>query len=422
MDSPSEPLQTSDQLNLQADAGLVVGLERDSRRVSADVAVGAVAGATMPTAAIIPARTGHRRVFTSRRLRRPAQTARGQCHGNSASVGQAIDHPVDAGAIAPSRTAPRWPGTSAEPEATHYRQGCHGRLGGDRHPVSPYETRALSMFESSAVLTCDAELEAVVGARPGAVMLKSIRFLDEHCERFLANSPFAVIGTTTGDGALQTLALGGEPGLAVPRSDTVLDLGAASGNDVLDGAPASLIALIPGYGETLRVNGRLRVSNNLATLDVEEALLHCAKAIMRSELWAAPGTPEPPDDRAVPTVAAFLADAPFVVLVSTDADGHTDVSPKGDPPGLIHQIDDCTIALADRPGNRRTDTLHNLMDDPRIALLAMKPGSRHVAEIRGSAPSAPTPHSSSRCAFATGHRRLRSSSMSDTASFATSPP
>lgn len=250
---------------------------------------------------------------------------------------------------------------------------------------SLYETKAVQMFDSSSVLTCDAELEAVVGARPGTMMLKSISFLDEHCEHFLACSPYAVLGTTTGDGALRTIALGAEPGFAAPRSDTVLELGDVSGKEVLDGAPAGLIALVPGYGETLRINGRLRVSDSVVALEVEEALLHCAKAILRSELWTPPGTPEPSDDAAAPTVAALLADAPFVVLVSTDADGHADVSPKGDPPGLIRQIDDTTIAIADRPGNRRTDTMHNLMGDPRIALLAMKPGSRYVAEIRGSA-------------------------------------
>ncbi len=75
------------------------------------------------------------------------------------------------------------------------------------------------MFDVSAVVTCDAELEAVVGARPAVVMLKSIRFLDEHCERFLACSPFAVLGTSTGDGALQAIALGGEPGHVAPRED-----------------------------------------------------------------------------------------------------------------------------------------------------------------------------------------------------------
>jgi uncharacterized protein len=241
------------------------------------------------------------------------------------------------------------------------------------------------MFDQSAFVACEAELEAVVGARPGAIMLKSIRFLDEHCQRFLACSPFVVLGTTTGDGSLQAIALGGEPGFAAPRSDAVLELGDVSGKDVVDGAPAGLIAMVPGYGETLRINGRLRLRDDIATLDVEEAFLHCAKAIMRSELWTAHSAPGPTGDAAVPPVAAFVANAPFVVVVSTDADGHADASPKGDPPGLIRQIDDTTIAIADRRGNRRTDTFHNLMVDPRIALLAMQPGSHDVAEIRGNA-------------------------------------
>lgn len=240
------------------------------------------------------------------------------------------------------------------------------------------------MIDPSAVLACDAELEGVVGARPGPIMLKSIRFLDEHCRRFLACSPFVVIGTTTGEGSLQTIVLGGEPGFAAPRSDTLLELGDVSGNDVADGAPAGLLVLVPGYGETLRINGRLRVRDGTVTLEVEESLLHCAKAIMRSKLWTAPGASEP-HGGAASALAAFLDEAPFVVLVSTDADGHADASPRGDPPGMIRRIDDATIAIADRPGNRRTDTLHNLMDDPRVALLAVQPGSRDVAELRGTA-------------------------------------
>ena len=241
------------------------------------------------------------------------------------------------------------------------------------------------MFDSSAVVACDADLEAVVGSRPGAVMLKSIRFLDEHCARFLACSPFAVLGTATAGGSLQTIALGGDPGFAAPRSETVLGLGALPGTAVVDGAPAGLIALVPGYGETLRINGRLRVHGGTATLEVEEALLHCAKAILRSELWTAQGTTEDPGAATGSEVAAFLDAAPFVVVVSIDADGHADASPKGDPPGLVRWIDATTSAIADRPGNRRTDTLHNLMDDDRIALLALQPARHHVAEVRGKA-------------------------------------
>ncbi len=241
------------------------------------------------------------------------------------------------------------------------------------------------MFDASAFVTCDADLEDVVGSRPGAVMLKSIRYLDEHCEQFLACAPFVVVGTATDGGSLQAMALGGAPGFTTLRSDTLLELGEVGDRPVVDGAPAGVIAFVPGYGETLRINGRLRVSDGVATIEVQEALLHCAKAILRSELWAAPDTPAPADDPTASGVTALLAESPFVVLVSTDAGGHADASPKGDPSGLIRRIDESTIAIADRPGNRRTDTLHNLMGDPRIALLALVPGSNDVVEVRGTA-------------------------------------
>ena len=114
---------------------------------------------------------------------------------------------------------------------------------------------------------------------------------------------------------------------------------------------------VPGYGETLRINGRLSVGGDVVTLDVEEALLHCAKAIMRSELWTPRGAAGPCDGTAAPTVVpALLAESPFVVLVSTDVGGHADVSPKGDPPGLVHQIDPPRSPSWIDPGNRRTDT------------------------------------------------------------------
>jgi predicted pyridoxine 5'-phosphate oxidase superfamily flavin-nucleotide-binding protein len=241
------------------------------------------------------------------------------------------------------------------------------------------------VIDPSAFLACEAELEDVVGAPPGPIMLKSIRFLDEHCRRFLACSPFVVIGTTTGEGSLRTIVLGGEPGFATPRSDTELELGDVSGEEVVDGAPAGLIVLVPGVGETLRINGRLRVRDGTTMLEVEESLLHCAKAIMRSELWTAGDGPAPRGGAAAPPLATFLDEARFAVLVSTDAGGHADASPRGDPPGLVRRIDDTTIAIAERPGNRRTDTLHNLMEDQRVAVLAMRPGSHQVAEIRGTA-------------------------------------
>jgi hypothetical protein len=235
------------------------------------------------------------------------------------------------------------------------------------------------MTDLSAAVTCDADLEEVVGPRPAASMLKSISFLDEHCRELLARSPFVVIGTETSAGVLQAFAVGGAPGFATPVSDTSLAMGDLAGQDLRDGAPVGLLVLVPGLGETLRINGRLAGGR----VEVEEAFLHCAKAILRSELWAGPAGPTWSDASDGP--AGFLAASPFVLLASVDADGNADVSPKGDPAGLVRQIDDATVAIADRPGNLRTDTLHNFMSRRQAALLALCPGRHQVVEVRGRA-------------------------------------
>ncbi|GAA1501858.1 pyridoxamine 5'-phosphate oxidase family protein [Nocardioides humi] len=252
-------------------------------------------------------------------------------------------------------------------------------------------------------LTTIERLERAVGGRTPAGHLKSIPALDEHCVAFLRHSPLAVVGLQHRDGSQSTTLLGGTPGVLTPVAPDRLRLDwaevpaeiAAAG----DGAPVGLVALVPGYGETLRVNGRLAVTGAGADLGaevrVEEAFLHCAKCMIRSELWAEPDLPgagtetgtgtEAEGDLATPAVAAFLARARFVTLTTTDGAGHTDVSPKGDPAGFLAAVDARTLALPDRPGNRRTDSWHNLLEHDRIALVALTPGDLRALHVRGRA-------------------------------------
>lgn len=240
----------------------------------------------------------------------------------------------------------------------------------------------------TAALTTVSAVEEVVGSRPPTHHLKSITDLDEHCEAILAASPFAVVTALAGDGSLVMATFGGEPGVLGVAGPTRVDLSALDPLDVPDGTPAGLLALVPGYGETLRINGRLRTGTT-PHLDVEEAFLHCAKAVIRSRLWDPPAAPAPgaTDGSALadPEIAAFLARSPFVLLGSVDARGEADVSPKGDPAGFVQVLDDTTVAIPDRPGNRRTDTLHNLVDRPDIGLLALVPGDGRALELRGRA-------------------------------------
>lgn len=245
-----------------------------------------------------------------------------------------------------------------------------------------------------APITCEAELEAAVGPRSPGGRLKSIPHLDPHCDALLALSPFLVLGTIDGDGSLRSVALGGEPGSAAPDGPSRLALPHLITDGLVDGAPAATLALIPGYGETLRVNGRLRLPvDGVPHVEVEEAFVHCAKAIIRSGLWAEHGgsttSPEVPTGGQLPidsdAVREVLARTTFVALSSVDAIGLADVSPKGDPAGFVQVLDDGRIAIPDRPGNLRTDTMHNLLSRPDLGVLALVPGTSTVLELRGRA-------------------------------------
>ena len=82
---------------------------------------------------------------------------------------------------------------------------------------------------------------------------------------------------------------------------------------------------------------------------------------------------------------AFIAASPFVLLATGDAAGNMDVSPKGDPAGFVHVLDDSTLAIPDRPGNRRADTLRNLIQNPHLGLLFMVPGQEQTLRVNGDA-------------------------------------
>jgi len=81
----------------------------------------------------------------------------------------------------------------------------------------------------------------------------------------------------------------------------------------------------------------------------------------------------------------FISLSPFLVLSSAGGDGTADVSPKGDGPGFVHVIDDHTIAIPDRPGNRRIDTLVNVLQNPNVAAIFLIPGIRETLRVNGRA-------------------------------------
>ena len=161
----------------------------------------------------------------------------------------------------------------------------------------------------------------------GRALAKQLDHLDIHCRRFIALSPFLVSASANGTGDPDSSPRGGAPGFVHVVNEHTLLIPDSPGNNRLDSlsnlaetGKIGLLFMIPGVDETLRVNGRVRLPTDAASLapfaadarvrlaievTVVEAYLHCAKAFMRSKLWH----PETWVDRAsLPTMGEMLND------------------------------------------------------------------------------------------------------------------
>jgi PPOX class probable FMN-dependent enzyme len=90
-------------------------------------------------------------------------------------------------------------------------------------------------------------------------------------------------------------------------------------------------------------------------------------------------------DRINALTREFIERSPFVCLATSMPDGGLDISPKGDPAGFVRILDERTLLLPDRPGNRIADSLTNLLHDPRVALLFVVPGVTEMFRVNGTA-------------------------------------
>jgi PPOX class probable FMN-dependent enzyme len=90
-------------------------------------------------------------------------------------------------------------------------------------------------------------------------------------------------------------------------------------------------------------------------------------------------------DRLNPLTQQFIEHSPFVCLATARSDGGLDVTPRGDPHGFVRIIDERTLLIPDRPGNKIADTLTNLLTDDRIALLFLIPGVNDTFRVNGRA-------------------------------------
>lgn len=174
----------------------------------------------------------------------------------------------------------------------------------------------------------EAQLRALYPPTHTLAALKSLRSLDPHAQEFIRRSPFLTIGTQNREGRADVSPRGDPAGFVKVLDDTTLAIPDRPGNNSLDtlsnilaNPNVGLLFLVPGFDDTLRVNGTARLSTDpdlLQTMSVNdrtptlaivvqvgEVFLHCAKAFRRSRLW----DPDARQDRKeMPTLLKMILD------------------------------------------------------------------------------------------------------------------
>lgn len=180
---------------------------------------------------------------------------------------------------------------------------------------------------TDATVATEDALRDLYGEPVERARIKVIDHIDDHCRAFIAVSPFLVMATGAGTG-FDCSPKGDAPGFVQVLDDTTLLIPDRRGNNRIDGLVnlvedprVGLIFLVPGVNETLRVNGRATISadpellgrfvvrgngpTTVLVVSVEEAFVHCAKALVRSRLWAADAQIE---RSCLPSTGRMLAD------------------------------------------------------------------------------------------------------------------
>jgi predicted pyridoxine 5'-phosphate oxidase superfamily flavin-nucleotide-binding protein len=231
-------------------------------------------------------------------------------------------------------------------------------------------------------LSTHEELEAVFGPPKAMVMAKTIDHLDPGARSWIAASAIMIASVAQRDD-LEIVIGGGLSGWADGDQTTLrLPVNCLDAADCLvPGSGFGSIFLVPSIRELMRINGRV-ISNdgNVVSIAVEECYIHCGKALIRSEFWS-----EVTSEPDLASLAAFAEHCRFLALATSDSHGYADLSPKGDPAGLMVKIEGNTLRFADRPGNKRIDSFRNIVDHPRIAAALIVPGTHKIAVVKGTA-------------------------------------
>ncbi|MBR1222194.1 hypothetical protein JQ557_29620 [Bradyrhizobium sp. U87765 SZCCT0131] len=241
-----------------------------------------------------------------------------------------------------------------------------------------------------------AELRKLIAEPPAMMHRRLQQRIDDYCLMMIRSAAVCIVGFS-GQAGIAFINLRSAPtatteaeriDLAWP-ADTELPPALARGGTLA----ASLYFIMPGIGFALRANGfctaeRGDDDETLLLFRAEALFLHCSRAKVRARFWepranGAPHSAAPGATMLSEAALAFVSRSPYLLMLTEDAAGRTELSPRGDPDGFVVALDRGNLLIPERPGNKVACTLTNILSHDKATVVFLIPGSADVLVIDG---------------------------------------
>jgi predicted pyridoxine 5'-phosphate oxidase superfamily flavin-nucleotide-binding protein len=236
-------------------------------------------------------------------------------------------------------------------------------------------------------------------SEPPSMMKKRLQSnVDGYCQTIIQNAAVCALGFADPAADIEFLNLRDAPVVRAEADRIALrwPAGKALPPVLAQGAMprCSLYFIMPGIGFALRANGRCAVVQQegamLLEFQADALFLHCSRAKVRAGFWRAreeQGEASSSGAAGLATLSeealAFIARSPYVLMLTRNADGATELSPRGDPDGFVLARDRNTLVIPERPGNKVACTLTNILAQDQVTVSFLIPGSATVLSVAG---------------------------------------
>ncbi|MFT6975861.1 MAG: putative pyridoxine 5'-phosphate oxidase superfamily flavin-nucleotide-binding protein [Bermanella sp.] len=241
---------------------------------------------------------------------------------------------------------------------------------------------------SAWAILSDLQLRKIIPTHASLLDKRIQPTLDFFSSEYMNKACIAILGSSSHDIAMMPICY--QSSFTI-KDDTHIELDNLNFNNVINTnkqpCHASLFIIVPGIGHSLRINGELNIINNQqAIFNIKGVYFHCSRASVRSDFWKPRSINQQVNQQEnLITEDNIISQSPYALLKTQNTIGKTEISPRGDDIGFIKVLNNTTLFMPERPGNKVAVSLRNIIECPAVELLFMVPGSVYTLNVKGQA-------------------------------------